>query len=118
MRCCLETLAEYEGTEEVGTKIGCKFHEDKDEPMMVVTKRGWEWVGIGTPQPVFCNSRLVLSANSHDALIEALGNLRNEVSGSLYLSGVREAIGNTNFACLEQRIMEAEAALKLDKESQ
>lgn len=45
MRCCLQTLAEYTGTEEIGTKIGCKFHKDPNEPVMIVTWRGWEWIG-------------------------------------------------------------------------
>jgi hypothetical protein len=41
----LATLEEYEGPETVGTVIGCKFHRDPNEPVMIVTERGWEWVG-------------------------------------------------------------------------
>jgi hypothetical protein len=47
-------------------------------------------------------------------LERALTHLRNEASGVLYLPGVREEIGNTNFNCLETRINEAEKLLKGD----
>ena len=46
MRCCIATLLEYDGPEDVGTTIGCKYHSDPNEPVMVVTVRGWEWVGV------------------------------------------------------------------------
>ncbi len=47
----------------------------------------------------------------------ALLHLKNEASGNLYLSGVREVIGNTNFACMEDRITEADQILKCKKPS-
>lgn len=53
------------------------------------------------------------AGSQQEGLREALLHLRNEVSGSLHLSGVREAIGNTNFACLETRIAEADVALSM-----
>lgn len=40
-----------------------------------------------------------------------LRNLRNEAAGTVGMPGLRELIGNTNMACLEQRIDEAEQCL-------
>ncbi len=49
-----------------------------------------------------------------EQLEAALSILKKEASGCLHLSGVREAIGNTNFGCLELRINEASQLLAGD----
>lgn len=48
-----------------------------------------------------------------ERLQRALSRLRHEVAGALYMRKheIRNVIGNTNFACLEQRMIEAEQTL-------
>ena len=48
MRCCLQSIAEYNGAEVPGkTVIGCKYHEDKEEAQARIADDGvWEWVGL------------------------------------------------------------------------
>ena len=44
MRCCLETLAEYEGPEDEGTELTCRYEHIV---RMVVRDGVWQWVGPG-----------------------------------------------------------------------
>lgn len=61
---------------------------------------------------------IVRAVNAHDALLEACKCLMNEAKASTgaFKVEMRYAIGNTNFNCLERRIAEAEAAIKLAEE--
>lgn len=49
LRCCLASLQQYMeegGTQEPGTTIGCRYHDNTEEPQMRVADDGvWEWVG-------------------------------------------------------------------------
>ncbi len=58
---------------------------------------------------------IVLAVNSHDALVEALRKLTNEVNGwtDSHQLELREIMGQCNLTVLKMRITEARAALKL-----
>lgn len=44
MRCCLATLAEYDGPCEIGTTLSCKYEGNPDNKNMIIASDGvWEW---------------------------------------------------------------------------
>lgn len=55
---------------------------------------------------------IVRAVNTHDALVDALRRLRNEVSALMaFQAGIREVAGHTNVSVLLRRVSEADAAL-------
>lgn len=95
MRCCLQTLAEYEGSEDVGTTIGCKFHKDPNEPVMTVTARGWEWIGYEAATKIANDkesSKVVESQAQEVRLGTLLVNDRTLTVWRRYYNNMRTAI--------------------------
>lgn len=46
MRCCLVSIAEYEGEEIPGkTTIPCKYHEQTEPTAKLAEDGVWEWIG-------------------------------------------------------------------------
>ncbi len=46
-RCCVQSILDDEGPDEEGRTIGCKFHEDPDEPVAVFRDDEWHWANPG-----------------------------------------------------------------------
>ena len=42
MRCCIQTIREYDGPESEGLAIPCKFHEDASK-VIVIKNGAWQW---------------------------------------------------------------------------
>jgi hypothetical protein len=89
--------------------------------MVYVTDNNWDLA----PAVTGCGARseanaafIVKCVNSHDALVKALTDLRNKVSGCLsaYDPDLRQAMGNTNVAVMQDRVANADRALASIKE--
>jgi hypothetical protein len=49
MRCCLASIDDYDGPQEIGTRIPCKYHADQEPVAEIVADKefgkAWRWVG-------------------------------------------------------------------------
>lgn len=72
-----------------------------------------EEIRLLSEQVNVANKELLRLDKEITRLQRALSRLRHEVAGALYMRQheIRNVIGDTNFACLEQRIRDAEQAL-------
>jgi len=65
--------------------------------------------GIGLPDAHF----IVKAVNNHDEMLSALHRLTNELTGQwvAFEHGIREAIGNTNYAVVAEKLEKARQVL-------
>lgn len=100
------------------TKLPWHTGADRNPPRPGLVLSGSEWIADcefpddedeGEANAAF----IARACNSHEALVKALTELRNEVSGwvGAYETELRQAMGNTNVAVMQDRIANADAAL-------
>lgn len=48
-RCCMLSIADYNGPEDVGTTIPCRYHKDQEPVAKIILdsngEKVWAWIG-------------------------------------------------------------------------
>ena len=115
----LSDLTEREGfidipTTEILNDIRALAPADATAALEKLVQERTEWICVKAAEATKDWGELVARLTiERDEARAALRKLRNEICGCLGISGdvIRKAVGNTNYACLEGRVTEADVLL-------